>query len=76
MSKPLKQKDDDEALIATDDSWHQGATKVAVTDLTKVTKRSETGDHRKHSWVRKKNYSFRNLAWKSLANHWVNQTMQ
>lgn len=44
--------------------------------LTKVTKRSETGDHRKHSWVRKKSYSFSNLAWKSLANHWVNQSMQ
>lgn len=34
MTKPLKQKDDEEALIATtDDSWHQGATKVAVTDF-------------------------------------------
>lgn len=33
MSKPLKQKDDEEALIATDNSWHQGATKVAVTDF-------------------------------------------
>lgn len=33
VSKSLKQKDDEETLIATtDDSWHQSATKVAVTD--------------------------------------------
>lgn len=48
--------------------------------LTKVIKDwrplSRKRGHRKHSWVRKKDYCFSDLARKSLANHRVNQTVQ
>lgn len=34
MSKPPKQKDDEQTLIAiTDDSWHEGAAKSALTEF-------------------------------------------
>lgn len=57
MSNPLKQKDDEQILMAiTDDSWYQGATKSEVTDFDQSDKDikdwrpvSRIRSHRKHS---------------------------
>ena len=70
-------------MAITDDSWHQGATRSAATDLDQSDKgikdwrpASRIKGYRKHSWVRMKDNCSSSLAWKSFTNQWAYQTAQ